>query len=254
MYLDVYLNDAKLLRNVIEALTAIVDEAKFHAGDFGWEVLAMDPSRSAMVDFAMPRDAFDEFKNEGDMSFGINLRELMDILKLAGGDDSLRMKIEPDSGRLSIELQGSSSRREFKMSLLDLGGEGGRRLKIPFEFKMEISTHLYTDMVRTAEAGGEQVIIIADSDKITITSSTPSREIKFEIPKDSPDVMEFKIEGDSNEIKASYSLKYLRDFQKATKLSDVVSFEFSTDKPMKLTFPIPGGGHIAYAVAPRLEY
>ena len=254
MFLDITLNDAKLMRNIVEALTAIVDEAKFHAGDFGWEVLAMDPSRSAMVDFAMPRDSFDNFENEGELSFGVNLRELMDVLKLAGGEDSLRMKIDPDSGRLSIELTGSSSRKEFKLSLLDLGGEGGKRLKIPFDFKMEISSALYTDIVKTAEAGGEQVVIEATDELVTISSSTPSREVKFEIPKDSPEVMEFKVDTTELPVKASYSLKYLKDFQKATKISDMVSIEFSTDKPMKLTFPINNGGHISYAVAPRLEY
>ncbi len=253
------LGDSRLVRKIVESIFAIEDEVVFTVNESGWEVLAMHPARSAMVDFFLPREVFDEFtlENENDgLSFGVNLRELLEVLKLAKREDSLRMQVVPGNGRLVLRLTSSSSRKEFHLPLVYLGGEVPKKLKIPFDFKVVFSTDLYRDIAKTAGAGGERVVFEATESQLVVKSSTYTREVRLVIPKDSPKVFSFSVSvgGDYLPVTAAYSTNFLKDFQKATGVSDEVTFEFSTKKPMRLTFPIPGGGHIAYALAPRLEY
>ena len=54
--------DAKLLRDMISAISILVDEATFNLVAEGMKLRAMDPSRVAMVDFEWPKTVFDEYQ------------------------------------------------------------------------------------------------------------------------------------------------------------------------------------------------
>ena len=53
--------DAKLLRDMVTAISTLIDEATFNITTEGIKLRAMDPSRVAMVDFAWPKTVFDEY-------------------------------------------------------------------------------------------------------------------------------------------------------------------------------------------------
>ncbi|RLF23390.1 MAG: DNA polymerase sliding clamp, partial [Thermoprotei archaeon] len=50
-----------------------------------------------------------------------------------------------------------------------------------------------------------------------------------------------------------YSLDYLSDMMKAYQLSDILTIEYATNKPLALTFDLPGGGRLTFYLAPRME-
>ncbi|MEM1689944.1 MAG: DNA polymerase sliding clamp, partial [Thermofilaceae archaeon] len=53
---------------------------------------------------------------------------------------------------------------------------------------------------------------------------------------------------------SSYSLEYLDEIVgKAYRISDLVTIEFSTNKPLCLTFDIAAGGILRFFLAPRME-
>ena len=53
------MNDARLFRNLIGAISSLIEEADFNATPEGIKLRSMDPSHIAMVDFEWPKAAFD---------------------------------------------------------------------------------------------------------------------------------------------------------------------------------------------------
>jgi proliferating cell nuclear antigen len=54
--------------------------------------------------------------------------------------------------------------------------------------------------------------------------------------------------------KATYNLNYLSQIAKAAAATaELVTVEFTTNMPIRLTFDIPQQGRLAYYLAPRIE-
>ena len=49
--------DAALLRECVEAILAVVDEARLKIGEEAWKVRAVDPANVALVDLELSREA-----------------------------------------------------------------------------------------------------------------------------------------------------------------------------------------------------
>ncbi len=74
-------------------------------------------------------------------------------------------------------------------------------------------------------------------------------EVKFE--KEGEVMFEYDLKEPAT---AKYSLDYLVDtVSKAYRISDIVTIEFATQKPIALTFEIPMGGKLTYYIAPMIE-
>src|SRR5436309_6668587 len=56
------MNDARLFRNLIGAISSLIEEADFNATPEGIKLRSMDPSHIAMVDFEWPKAAFDTYE------------------------------------------------------------------------------------------------------------------------------------------------------------------------------------------------
>jgi DNA polymerase III sliding clamp (beta) subunit (PCNA family) len=213
----------------------------------------------------LPQEFFDMFHfPEKEFFVGLNVEDMTGLFKGISGDTSVEFRVI-GNGWVLLELESASSTRQFKLRAVDIGGQKERRLDIPFQFKAELSTGLYQDIVSFLKLGSEQAVFLASEEELAVESATYSRINKMLIFKDSPYVIQYSLkapkdgaeENTTNEepcIRALYSTKFLKKFLAGTKLSDSFMLEFSKNKPMKLTFPIPGGGTLAYAVAPRLEY
>src|SRR6266571_7893418 len=57
------MNDARLFRNLLGAISSLIEEADFNASPEGIKLRSMDPSHIAMVDFEWPRTAFDSYQS-----------------------------------------------------------------------------------------------------------------------------------------------------------------------------------------------
>ena len=69
--------NARLWKNLLNAIATLVDEANFDANDKGITLRAMDPSHVAMVDFEWPREMFDEYACDTSLKLCININEML---------------------------------------------------------------------------------------------------------------------------------------------------------------------------------
>ena len=110
--------DAKMLKDMMGAISILVDEATFDLTADGIKLRAMDPSRVAMVDFEWPKTVFDEYSCSDNAKMCINISELLKLLRRTGKDESVELSLNEKTGKLKIAIRGKYS-RTFNMPTLE---------------------------------------------------------------------------------------------------------------------------------------
>src|SRR5512136_389621 len=95
-------SDAKLLRDMATAISILVDEATFKIDPEGLKLRAMDPSRVAMIDFEWPKTIFEEYVVTEPTKIGINITELLKLLKRAGKEETVELALAEKTGKLQV--------------------------------------------------------------------------------------------------------------------------------------------------------
>jgi len=89
------------LKDGIEALTIIVDEARVHLGKDGIYARNADPSYVAMVQFELSAKAFENYETDEEV-VTLDLKKMQDILELANRTDVIQMVIDDNRMALSF--------------------------------------------------------------------------------------------------------------------------------------------------------
>src|SRR5438445_11346487 len=81
------MNDARLFRNLIGAISSLIEEADFNASPEGIKLRSMDPSHIAMVDFEWPKTAFDTYECTAPTKLRLSVSNLLKLLKRTNTDE-----------------------------------------------------------------------------------------------------------------------------------------------------------------------
>ncbi|MEM3526142.1 MAG: proliferating cell nuclear antigen (pcna) [Candidatus Jordarchaeaceae archaeon] len=249
MTLKFAFTDAKLWKNIIDALSGLVDELVFIADENSLHARAMDPSHVAMVDFELPKTAFSEYECNGEVKLGINLEDMSRIMRRAGGGDALELALDPEKNKLNVTFKGASI-RTFRIGLLDLTHEETPVPSIKFNAQIKMTADALKEALKDAEVVSDHVEIEATHDRLQINASGDTGGVEVKLDKSSDAILELNV---TEKSKAMYALSYLTDMMRATTTSDTVTVQFSSSMPIKLEFNLIGGGRLTYWLAPRIE-
>ncbi|MCX8169399.1 MAG: proliferating cell nuclear antigen (pcna) [Candidatus Methanomethylicia archaeon] len=242
------LSDAKLWRNVIDAISELIDEANFIATPEGISLRAMDPSHVAMVEVNLPKEFFDYYECEDIMNIGINLDEFRKVLRRASAKEKLDIEVTSDR-KLKIVFS-DRAKRTFSIPLIDISGEELESPSIEFNVYSRILSTVFEDAVKDASLISDHVKITAEKDMLIISASGERGDVEVKLSEDTGSLLELNVKESSI---STYSLNYLEDLVKTSKASDILVLEFSNEMPMKLSFELPNNGRITYYLAPRIE-
>ncbi|BAI62389.1 DNA polymerase sliding clamp [Methanocella paludicola SANAE] len=238
--------NAEVLKDAIEAVSTLVDEAKFHITKDGISARAVDPANVAMVSFDLKAGAFESY-NATDGEIGVDLTRMNDILGMTSKDDKIELNLNEETRKLEIRTGGlaytlslldpTSIRKEPKVPKLELPAKivlNGAELKRAVKAAEKVSDHMalgVVDKTFYVEAEG-------DLDKV-----------RLDIPESSL----ISIQSTGN-VRSLFSLDYLNDLAKSLGKAEKVSIDLGTDYPVNFTFNIAGGnGTVTYLLAPRIE-
>lgn len=242
--------DAKVLRDMITAISTLVDEASFDLSLDGIRLRAMDPSRVAMVDFEWPKTVFAEYECSGSTKMCINISELLKLLRRAGKDESVELALDEKTGRLKVTIKGNYT-RTFNMPTLEAMEEEVPTPKVTFNVKAEVTTEGLRQALEDAQLVSDHVRIEADNEKLVMNAAGDLMGANIEIKKGGAALLNLETKEPS---KATFSLSYLSEIVKAAAAtSEIVTVEFSTDMPIRLDFKQPQEGKLSYFLAPRIE-
>jgi len=244
------ISDARLWKNLLGAISTLIEEADFNATPEGIKLRSMDPSHVAMVDFEWQRSAFEEYTCEQPRKIRVSIASMLRLLKRVGSDEVLEMLYDDKMRKLNLTLKGKMMRK-FTMPTLEPAQEEVPTPKITFNSKVKLTTSILRDIIDDVRAVSDNVRLEATTERLTALAATELSSAVIELDKGSEMLLELDVKERS---KATFNLNYLSEITKAgASTSEIVTVEFSSNMPIRLQFEIPQQGRLQYYMAPRLE-
>jgi len=271
--------DANVLRESIEAITAVVDEGKLRITEEGFKLRAVDPANVAMVSFELQRDAFDDFRFEmetkskskpksksklksevedeveveavGDapareaIEVGIDFVKLLGILGI-GGSEVVNLRLDGQAQKLFTQM-GSLA---YTISLLDTTSLR-KEPKVPeLEFPVQVIIEIeeFRRTVRAAERIGDHIMLGVDGEEFYMAVEGEMDKLRLTLKK------EQLIHLTPGTLHSLYSLDYIAAMSKGMSHSDNITLNLGKDYPLQIDFEVADGkGKVSYLLAPRIE-
>ncbi len=241
------LAEPKYLKDSISIISDLVNEATFKINPEAIELVAMDPANVAMVVYKLFSSAFTEYALEQPVEIAINLSNLKQILRRVKPTDILTLEMS-DANKLLVTLQGTHT-RTFSLPIIELDEREQRVPELTFSSGLKLHSSILTDAVEDVDIVGDSVMFQATKEMFTVQAEGDLSHAKIEIQPG--DKAAIDVAGDAQ--KAKYSIEYLKKMIVASKLTDDVHVNFSSDYPLKLDYKVVDKLLLSFILAPRVE-
>lgn len=254
--LEARLEQADLLKKVVDAIKDLVQDCNFDCNDSGVALQAMDNSHVALVSMMLKAESFSPYRCDRNLALGVNLTSLTKVLRAAQGEDILTLKAEdaPDVLNLVFESSDSDRLSEYDLKLMDIDQE---HLGIPdTEYAATISMpsvefkRICTDLMALSES----VSIEASKDgvKFQCTGDIGNGAVTLR-SHDNVEKPELNVGIELTEpVSLTFSLKYLVNFCKAAGLSKTVKLCLSNEVPLLVEYALAGSSYLRFYLAPKI--
>lgn len=223
----------------IQAISAFISEGNFRFNDNGIAFKAVDPSQIVLVNYAIPKSAFDEFEVEPTF-VGIDLVELNKIMQRILPKDKMLMNV--DDNELHIKLEGEIS-RSFKLPLIDVNDE---EINIPatkFDAVIEINARILKEVLKDAQLFGSSVVLRVKGSQLVIEARGSHGNMHALIKETKNLTVK-----SPTEVVSKYSLNFFVNALREADPAKNVRIELKSDAPMKVNYKI-GEGDIQFLLA-----
>ena len=234
---------------IAAAVKTLVEEATFEANSEGLTFRAMDPSHVALVDLTLPGPSWQAYQCDKPFKFSLRVEDLVKVISRADAKDSLEMK-ETEEDTISFTFQ-NGYKREFTIHLIESTAASAPLPKLEFETKATVTKAILDKILGDMSVVADQVTIQATKEKVTFGGKSDVGKAEVALAKNDADVL--KLESNA-ESKATFSIEYLTSIIRALSVADTIDIQYSTKKPLKLTFSLNSQGAILqFFLAPRVQ-
>merc|ERR1711879_447638 len=125
MVLDAQLQQAALIKKIIDAMKDLCKDVNFDCSEKGVSVQAMDSSHVALISLMLRESAFAEFKCDRPTSLGMNMDSLGKVLKMCHPSDSLKLRWQDGEDTVSFQCESGADDRitDFSLKLMQIESE-----------------------------------------------------------------------------------------------------------------------------------
>lgn len=243
------LAEPRFLKDPISIISELVTEVRLKIDKDKIEIIAMDPANVAMVIFRLLNTVFLDYDVKGKNEIAVNLEQLKNVLKRAKPSDTLIIELDENRNRLKIQLKGESN-RTFNLAILDTEEKEQQIPNLKFPVKIEMSSMAFDEAIEDMDIIAESVSLIADQKKLTINAEGTVSDARVEILHTGE---EANIDLQGSEVRAKYSIDYLKKIIKGSKLSDKVILQFNKDYPLKIDYVVRDKLSLSTILAPRVD-
>lgn len=241
------ISDASIFKKSIEAVSVLIDEAEILVNDNGIELKATDPSQISMVDFNLPKTAFESFESS-ETRLGLDLDYLNQVLARAASGDKLELTLDEKKAFLSLKFLGKAT-RSFEVPLIDISSSEVPTPKIDFDAELTINAGFVQSALKDAALISSHITLGCDAEKFFVKANSSKGNLNEEAVKDKETLPEIKVK---TECKSMFPLDYLQDMAKAASSGDNISLFIKSNAPVRISYSI-GEATISYFLAPRIE-
>jgi proliferating cell nuclear antigen len=241
------LSDPKLLRDCVDCIAGLIDEGLFKLTPEGIELMAADRAMVAVVEFKLGKEAFESYQCDAAANAGLNMENLLTVLKRAGANDKLTLRL--NSNRLEIILEGSS-RRVFELPLLDVNAEDIPPINnMTWTASADLQADVFSQGIDDADIITDAISLDLSVEGFRMAAEGDNSKTELKLAAGSQALAKLDVKSPA---KARYPLDYLKTIAKAAKIADAATLSLSTDYPLRLEFK-GNGASIAMVLAPRVS-
>ncbi|THV04542.1 proliferating cell nuclear antigen [Dendrothele bispora CBS 962.96] len=170
--LEAKLNEAGMLKKLLDAIKELVTDANFECNEEGINLQAMDNSHVALVSVQLSQTGFKKYRCDRPMPLGVNIGSLTKVLKCAKDDDICTLKSADDADILNLVYEAKNTDRiaEYELKLMDIDSDS---LGIPdtdYEARVVMSSSEFARIVRDLSQLGESVRIEVSKEGVRFAS------------------------------------------------------------------------------------
>jgi proliferating cell nuclear antigen len=235
----------EVLKEVVDIVSTLVDEAKITTSKTGISIKAVDPAHVAMIELTLGKGGFEEFKAD-DVALGVDIDKIKEVLRLAKPGDMISIEHDEDRNRLIFKV-GNITRR---MSLVDTSGMSEPKVpNLDLPVKVIVKTDEIRQGIRASESVSDHIALQANKDGFEMISDGDTDSVNLKLGKDL--LEELKCKEDTRSL---FPLDYFSNIFKAIGTASVVTMHMGNDYPVKLEFSVAHEkGEVTYLLAPRIE-
>ncbi len=239
--------DAKVFREFIEALSKIVEEAKFKISEDGVKVVGMDPAKVALIEIDMPSEAFLEYEVQRDIEMGVNLESLANSIKRGKKGDTVSFAITDDKVLVKLEAQTGAIKRYLTPNF-EVTIDVPENPKLEHDVEASVISDTLKRAVKDAEAISDLIVIEAEEGELRFKGYTEGKsKMEMRLKEGSPALIYLEVR---NPATSAYDITHLKNVLNLTKVAAAVDLKFSSDKPLELVFKSAEGSKVRYLLAP----
>merc|ERR1711948_2902 len=258
MALEAHLQQAVLLKKVVDAMKDLCKDVNFDCSEKGLQVQSMDSSHVALVSLLLRESAFADFKCDRPTSLGMNVESLGKIFKMCGPNDSLKVKWENDADIVNFQCEGAEEDRiaDFDLKLMQIESE---HMEIPeqqYKVVVKLPSAEFQKICRDLKEFGETLQMSASKEglKFTVQGDLGSGNVVLK-PREAEKPEEKVTLTVHEPVTATYALRYLVNFAKAAPLCGVVELGLGPDAPLLVRYDLEkaDNGFMQFYLAPKID-
>jgi len=258
MVLDAQLQQAALIKKVVDAMKDLCKDVNFDCSEKGISVQAMDSSHVALVSLMLRESAFAEFKCDRSTSLGMNVDSLGKVLKMCGPSDSLKLRWQDGEDTVSFQCESGADDRitDFSLKLMQIESE---HMEIPeqqYKVVAKLPSSEFQKICRDLKEFGETMQMKASKEGIVFsvqgdlgTGNVMLKPREAEKPEDRVALTVHEA------VTATFALRYLVNFAKAAPLCGTVELGLGPDAPLLVKYDLEktDNGHLQFYLAPKID-
>ncbi len=230
-------------------------------------VQCMDNARVSIMEMVLPKTWFHKYEHESGNSITIgvsssmlykvlNAREKNQHIEFVYGKehaDRLFIHLRNTSDDASVNTANTNAKTEFEkhfeIPLIDLDTDVMDIPVIEYQAEISVSSYHYATIINQLKMFGDTMEIQCSEEKIMLVSHSPENGKMF-VEMKIDDLSSFAID-EGSELVLAFSLTYLHNICLYNKIAKEIELQFSTDFPMRITYPLDSVAD--YADAPELR-
>ena len=255
------LKDSKHWKSLIEAINAVVTETNIYIDAEAMTLTAMDSVRVAMMSMKIMKDDFEVFElpnpvpAEFRLKIGINLTDLLKIIKRADSNDIITLEIANDTAdkliHLSMLKEGTTRAKKFSLRMIDIDEDKipfDQLMSIPLSDRFSINTEFLAEAFADSLIYTDGITVIANDKGIMLKNEGAVGAFEYELEKNDLIYAELP-----NQCENTFTIVKLQSLLKITSVSPMVEISFDNEAPMRWTYKLYQNSSVVFFIAPRVE-
>jgi proliferating cell nuclear antigen len=239
--------DADILKEAIDAISALVTECRLHTDESGLYTRVVDTANVAMVSLLLKKEAFESFSATR-TALGLDIAKMKNIFGMMTKDELLSLDLPDEAQKMQVSFQGY----RYSLTLLDENTirKDPNPPTIELPAKVALSGAELNSAIKAAAVVSDKIALGIDpgSQIFYMAAEGDTDHIRREFRKNEINFITLV------EARSLFSLDYLKDMGKVMSRAEEVEIHIGTDHPVKFSFHIANGnGHVEYLLAPRIE-